>query len=248
VCASTGNTAASAAAYAARAGLPALILQPAGAVAAGKLAQARAAGARLLEVRGSFDQALDAARELASRGTHVLVNSLNPYRLEGQKTAAFELVEELGVAPDVLALPYGGGGNTCAYALGFRETGSMPLLLAAAASDRAGTAASAIRIAAPAHVAGVERALAESGGRVVELSDDEIFAAWRDLAREEGVFAEPASAAGVAAVLREPPPTGSRIVCVITGHGLKDPDAVERLGGEAIAVDPDPDSIAEAAA
>ncbi len=248
VCASTGNTAASAAAYAARAGLPALILQPAGAVALGKLAQARAAGARLLEVRGSFDQALDAARELASRGTHVLVNSLNPYRLEGQKTAAFELVEELGAAPDVLALPYGGGGNTCAYALGFREAGSMPVLVAAAASDRSGTAASAIRIAAPAHVAGVERALAESGGRVIELSDEEILAAWRDLARDEGVFAEPASAAGVAAVLREPPPAGSRVVCVITGHGLKDPEAVARLGGEAVAVDPDPDSIAAAAA
>ncbi len=248
VCASTGNTAASAAAYAARAGLPALILQPAGAVALGKLAQARAAGARLLEVRGSFDQALDAARELASRGTHVLVNSLNPYRLEGQKTAAFEIVEELGSAPDVVALPYGGGGNTCAYALGFRESGSMPVLVAAAAADRGGTAASAIRIAEPAHVAGVERALADSGGRIVELSDAEILAAWRDLAREEGVFAEPASAAGVAAVLRDPPPAGSRVVCVVTGHGLKDPDAVAQLGGEATAVDPDPESIAAAAA
>ncbi len=248
VCASTGNTAASAAAYAARAGLPALILQPAGAVALGKLAQARAAGARLLEVRGSFDQALDAARELASRGTHVLVNSLNPYRLEGQKTAAFEIVEELGSAPDVLALPYGGGGNTCAYALGFREAGSMPVLVAAAASDRGGTAASAIRIAEPAHVAGVERALADSGGRIAELSDQEILAAWRDLARDEGVFAEPASAAGVAAVLRDPPPAGSRVVCVVTGHGLKDPDAVAQLGGEATAVEPDPDSIAAAAA
>jgi threonine synthase len=249
VCASTGNTAASAAAYAARAGLPALILQPAGAVALGKLAQARAAGARLLEVRGSFDQALAAALELAARGTHVLVNSLNPYRLEGQKTAAFELLEELGGTPDVLALPYGGGGNTCAYALGFREAGSgFPRIVAAAAVDRAGTAASAIRIATPAHAEGVAEALAESDGRVVEVTDDEILAAWRDLAREEGLFAEPASAAGIAALLREPPPAGSRVVCVITGHGLKDPDAVARLDGEAIAVDPDPDSIAAAAA
>ena len=122
VCASTGNTAASAAAYAARAGLPAVVLQPAGAVALGKLAQARALGARVLEVRGSFDEALAAARELARRGTHALVNSLNPYRIQGQKTAAFEIVEELGHAPDVLALPYGGGGDTRAYALGFEES------------------------------------------------------------------------------------------------------------------------------
>jgi threonine synthase len=249
VCASTGNTSASAAAYAARAGLAAAILLPAGAVALGKLAQARAAGARLLEVRGSFDQALAAARELAGRGTHVLVNSLNPYRLEGQKTAAFELVEELGGPPDVLALPYGGGGNTCAYALGFREAGEgMPAIVAAAAADRAGTVASAIRIAAPAHAARVEEALAGSGGRVVEVTDDEIVAAWRDLARDEGLFAEPASAAGLAALVREPPPAGARVVCVITGHGLKDPGAVERLGNEPVQVDPDPDAIAAALA
>jgi threonine synthase len=249
VCASTGNTAASAAAYAARAGLPAVILQPAGAVALGKLAQARAAGARVLEVRGSFDQALDAARDLADRGTHVLVNSLNPYRLEGQKTAAFELLEELGGPPDILALPYGGGGNTCAYALGFREAGSgFPRILSAAAADRAATEASAIRIATPAHAEGVAEALAESGGQVVEVTDDEIFAAWRMLAQEEGIFAEPASAAGIAALLREPPHAGARVVCIVTGHGLKDPDAVARLAGEAISVDPDVDSIGAAAA
>jgi threonine synthase len=249
VCASTGNTAASAAAYATRAGLPAVILQPAGAVALGKLAQARAAGARVLEVRGSFDQALDAARDLADRGTHVLVNSLNPYRLEGQKTAAFELLEELGGPPDILALPYGGGGNTCAYALGFREAGSgFPRILSAAAADRAATEASAIRIATPAHAEGVAEALAESGGQVVEVTDDEIFAAWRMLAQEEGIFAEPASAAGIAALLREPPHAGARVVCIVTGHGLKDPDAVARLAGEAISVDPDVDSIGAAAA
>ena len=126
ICASTGNTAASAAAYAARAGLVAVVLQPEGAVASGKLAQARALGARVLEVRGSFDEALSAARALADRGTHVLVNSLNPDRLEGQKTAAFEIGEELGAAPDVLALPYGGGGNLTAYARGFAETGERP--------------------------------------------------------------------------------------------------------------------------
>jgi threonine synthase len=138
VCASTGNTAASAAAYAARAGLPALVLQPVGGVALGKLAQARALGARVLEVRGSFDQALAAARQLTERGTHVLVNSLNPYRLEGQKTAAFEILEELGASPAVLALPYGGGGNTRAYVMGFEEAGAgLPRIVAVESSRRA---------------------------------------------------------------------------------------------------------------
>jgi threonine synthase len=249
VCASTGNTSASAAAYAARAGLPAVVLLPAGAVALGKLAQARAAGARLLEVRGSFDEALGAARELARRGTHALVNSLNPYRLEGQKTAAWEIAEELGSPPDVLALPYGGGGNTAAYALGFREAGEgLPRLVLGAAADRARTVASAIRIATPVHAEEVERALAESGGQAVELADEEILNAWRLLAREEGLFCEPSSAAGVAALLREPPPSGARVVCVVTGHGLKDPETVDRDAEPPVPVDPDPDAIAAAAA
>jgi threonine synthase len=146
ICASTGNTAASAAAYAARAGLTAVVLQPEGAVASGKLAQARALDARVLEVRGSFDQALTAARALADRGTHVLVNSLNPDRIEGQKTAAFEIADELGAVPDVLALPYGGGGNLTAYRKGFDESGALPRLVAGEASERATTVASAIRI------------------------------------------------------------------------------------------------------
>ena len=185
VCASTGNTAASAAAYAARAGLPALVLQPAGAVALGKLAQARAHGARVLEVRGSFDQALDAARRLTERGTHVLVNSLNPYRLQGQKTAAFELVEELGGPPAVLALPYGGGGNTRAYVLGFEEAGAgVPRVLAVESSQRAETAASAIRIAAPAHASEVEQALERANGTIMKVSDDALLEAWRALAQE----------------------------------------------------------------
>ena len=249
VCASTGNTAASAAAYAARAGIPAVILQPAGAVALGKVAQARALGARLLEVRGSFEDALDAARELARRGTHALVNSLNPYRLEGQKTAAFELADELGGPLDLLALPYGGGGNTRAYALGFAELGGdVPRLLAGEAAGRAETVASAIRIVDPAHRVEAEEAIASSGGAVVSLSDDEILAAWRDLAHLEGVFCEPSSAAGVAALAKERPDTGARAVCVITGHGLKDPDAATRLSPAPVAVDPDPDAIAEAAA
>jgi threonine synthase len=248
VCASTGNTAASAAAYAARAGLAALILQPAGAVALGKLAQARAAGARVLAVRGSFDQALAAALELAERGTHVLVNSLNPWRLEGQKTAAFELADELGGPPDVLALPYGGGGNTCAYALGFEELGGgLPRIIAAEAADRDATLASAIRITEPAHRERAEEAVANSGGQVVSLFDEAILAAWQRLAQEEGVFCEPSSAAGVAALEQIGVEAGATVVCVITGHGLKDPEAVERSAPPLVEVDPDPDAIAAAA-
>ena len=244
ICASTGNTAASAAAYAARAGLTALVLQPAGAVAIGKLAQARALGARLLEVRGTFDEALSVARELADRGTHVLVNSLNPYRIEGQKTAAFEIVEQLEGAPDVLALPYGGGGNTCAYAKGFAEAGAQPRLLAVEALERGQTAASAIRIADPAHAAEVAAALERSRGQVVTVSDDEVLDAWRALAQEEGVFCEPASAAGVAGLARAGLEPGTRVVCVITGHGLKDPETAARLTPPPVAVDADPDAIA----
>ena len=249
VCASTGNTAASAAAYAARAGLPAVVLQPAGAVALGKLSQALALGARLLEVRGSFDEALSAARELGRRGTHVLVNSLNPYRLEGQKTAAFEIVEQLGRAPEVLALPYGGGGNTRAYGLGFAEAGGdEPVIVAGEASERASTVASAIRIAEPAHAAEVAQALERTRGRVVSLSDEAILDAWRLLAREEGLFCEPASAAGLAAVAAGGVERGTLVVCVVTGHGLKDPETASRLSSAAVPVSPDPDEIAAAAA
>jgi threonine synthase len=243
ICASTGNTSASAAAYAARAGLRAVVLLPGGAVALGKLAQARAYGATLLEVRGSFDQALDAARELAARGTHVLVNSLNPYRLEGQKTAAFEIVEELGAAPDVLTLPYGGGGNTRAYALGFGELGVAPRIVSVQSATRAETVASAIRIAAPAH-----REQAEAAAEVVTVGDDEILRAWRDLAQLEGLFCEPASAAGLAGLRAQPPEPGSRVVCVVTGHGLKDPGTVDATAPPPLAVEADADAIAEAAA
>jgi threonine synthase len=248
ICASTGNTAASAAAYAARAGLPAVILQPAGAVALGKLAQARAVGARVLEVRGSFDQALAAARELSRRGTHALVNSVNPYRVEGQKTAPFEIVEALGEAPAVLALPYGGGGNTVAYVKGFEElSDGMPLLLCAEAERRASTVASAIRIAEPVHQNEVETAVARHGVRIVTVDDDAILAAWRELAVTEGIFCEPSSAAGVAALRAGSVERGSTCVCVITGHGLKDPATVERSTPPPVPVDPDPDAIASAA-
>jgi threonine synthase len=243
ICASTGNTAASAAAYAARAGLVAVVLQPAGAVASGKLAQARALGARVLEVRGSFDEALSAARALSDRGTHVLVNSLNPDRLDGQKTAAFEINEELGAAPDVLALPYGGGGNLTAYARGFVESEALPRLVAGEAAERATTVASAIRIGTPAHAATVAEAVEASDGVVVSLGDEAILRAWRELARDEGVFCEPSSAAGLAALAHVELEPGSTVVCVVTGHGLKDPESAARLSPEPVAVDPDPDAI-----
>jgi threonine synthase len=247
VCASTGNTAASAAAYAARAGLSALVLQPAGAVAAGKLAQTSAVGARVLEVRGSFDEALAVARELVARGTHVLVNSLNPDRLEGQKTAAFEIVDALGRAPDILALPYGGGGNLSAYARGFAEAGAgMPRLVAGEAASRTETVASAIRLADPVHAASVADAVATSQGEIVALDDDAILHAWRELAQREGLFCEPSSAAGLAALDRVELDPRSCIVCVVTGHGLKDPETATRLSPRPVIVEPDPDAIAEA--
>jgi threonine synthase len=247
ICASTGNTAASAAAYAARAGLTAVILQPAGAVALGKLAQARAVGARVLEVRGSFDQALAAARELGRRGTHALVNSLNPYRIEGQKTASFEIAEELGGLPDVLALPYGGGGNTVAYVKGFEEWGDgIPQVVSGQAAQRASTVASAIRIAEPVHQNEVEVAVARYGVAVTTVGDDAILAAWRELAEVEGVFCEPSSATSIAALEAAKPARGARCVCVITGHGLKDPATVERATCPPLTVDADPDAIAAA--
>ena len=247
ICASTGNTAASAAAYAARAGLPALVLQPDGAVALGKLAQARAHGARLLAVRGSFDDALAAARSLASRGTHALVNSLNPYRIEGQKTAAFEIVDDLGAAPEVLSLPYGGGGNTCAYAKGFVEADAgLPCILAAQSSERSRTVASAIRIATPVHEEQVTKALARTRGRVVSV--------YRRCHPRSLATAGPRGGGLLRARIRGfrrrarriRPRAGTRVVCVITGHGLKDPEIVERLTPSPIVVEPDPDAIAAA--
>jgi threonine synthase len=223
VVASTGNTAASAAAYAARAGLKAVVLLPKGAVARGKLAQALVAGAEVREIEGSFSDVHLFARRLGEEQGLVNVNSINPDRIEGQSSAAREIVEQLGGVPDVLALPYGGGGNTRAFVLGFDEAGAgRPRLLAVQSDRREDTFATAIRIIEPVH-----REQAEALAEIVTVTDDEIFEWWSAIARLEGLFCEPASAAGVAGVAQVRP--GGRVVCVLTGHGLKDPDAVERL-------------------
>jgi len=242
ICASTGNTSAAAAAYAARAGIPAVVLVTEGA-AGGKLVQARALGARVLTVRGSFDCALAAARELADHGAYVLVNSLNPNRIAGQRTAVFEIVEELGGAPDAFLIPYGGGGNTTAYAHALAELGLDVPLYSIESSDRPRTVASAIRIETPAHADSVEA----SGAQVDAVTDAEIVDAWRDLAEAEGLFCEPSSAAGIAFLHRERSLRGRRVVVTITGHGLKDPETAGAHAPPPVVVDPDPDAIARAA-
>lgn len=220
VCASTGNTAASCAAYAARAGLRAVIVVVRGAAAGPKLSQVRAVGGEIVEVEGTFSNALAHAEQLGSLDGHVVVNSTNPHRIEGQKTAALEILEQLGGVPDLLTLPYGGGGNTRAYALGFGER--LPRLHPVQAADRARTVASAIRIVEPVHRADAEAAVTRSGGSIETVDDGEIVAARDLLGREEGLYCEPASAAGIAALDRSAR-AGERVVCVVTGHGLKDP-------------------------
>jgi threonine synthase len=227
VCASTGNTAASCAAYAARAGMRAVVISARGAVARGKVAQARAAGAEIREIEGTFEDAHREARRLADEEGFVNVNSINPDRIEGQSSAAREVVEQLGGTPDVLALPFGGGGNTVAYAVGFGE--QLPRFVLGEAERRADTFASAIRIVEPVHKLEVGGVLKRSGGTLVSLSEQQIEEAWQLVAREEGVFCEPASAAGLAAVVASVTASGQQVVCVLTGHGLKDPDATDRL-------------------
>ena len=246
VVASTGNTASSAAAYAAKAGIPALVLTSQG-TAGAKVAQARMYGARVLEVRGSFGEALAAARELERRGTHALANSVNPHRIAGQTTVAFEIAEQLGGVPDAVTLPYGGGGNTRALFLGFEALGAMPRLLPVQAASRADTVASAIRIADPVHADEVSEAVGRSDGRVLTARDDEILRAWQSLATEEGVFCEPSSAASLAGLERAGLPKGTRVVCLVTGHGLKDPALAAEHAPRPVEVDPDADAIAEAA-
>jgi threonine synthase len=241
VCASTGNTSASAAAYAARAGLDCVVLIPEGYIALGKLAQALVHGARVLQVRGNFDEALAVVRELPKRVPVTVVNSVNPYRLEGQKTAAFEIVDALGRAPDVQCMPVGNAGNITAYwrgyleykaagrapnlpaLLGFQAEGAAPIVLGHPV-EHPETIATAIRIGNPASWYPATAAVAESSGSIGAVSDDEILEAYRLLAREEAVFCEAASAAAVAGMLKSDIPAGSTVVCVLTGHGLKDPD------------------------
>jgi threonine synthase len=242
ICASTGNTSASAAAYAARGGIAAVVLCPAGAVAGPKVAQSRMYGAAMLEVQDDFDHALAAARALADRGTHVLVNSLSPNRREGQKTAVLEIVEELRGIPDAFVIPYGGGGNTSAYAQALEEERIATTLVSVEATDRQHTLASAIRIGEPAH----RERVSASGALVVAATDDEIVGAWRLLAETEGLFCEPSSAAGLVALLRGEV-EGERIVVTITGHGLKDTGTADRFAPAAVPCVADPDAIVAAA-
>ena len=241
VCASTGNTSASAAAYAARAGLACAVLIPEGHIALGKLAQALIHGAKVLQIRGNFDVALDIVRDLGQSGAVTVVNSVNPFRIEGQKTGAFEIVDVLGDAPDVHCIPVGNAGNITAYWKGYLEykaaglSSRLPAMMgfqAAGAApivdghpiDNPETVATAIRIGKPASWYGATAAAAESGGTIAAVTDDEILEAYRFLAATESVFCEPASAASVAGLLKFGVPAGSTVVCVLTGHGLKDPD------------------------
>lgn len=241
VCGSTGNTSASAAAYAARAGLTCAVLIPEGHIALGKLAQALIHGARVLQVTANFDVCLNIVRELGERAPVTVVNSVNPYRIEGQKTGAFEIVDALGDAPDFHCIPVGNAGNITAYWKGYREyqdagkVTKLPRMLGFQAAGAAPiveghpieqpeTVATAIRIGNPASWYGATAAASESGGSISAVTDEEILEAYRFLAASESTFCEPASAASVAGLFKLGVPEGSTVVCVLTGHGLKDPD------------------------
>jgi threonine synthase len=235
ICASTGNTAASAAAYAARAGLRGAVIVPEGKIAQGKLAQALMHGARVIALKGNFDEALRLVRELADRHPIALVNSVNEFRIEGQKTASFELAEALDGQLDALCIPVGNAGNITAYWKGFRELGIAPRMLGFQAAGAAPlvhgrpvahpeTVASAIRIGNPARWEEAMDAVTASQGVIAAVTDEQILDAYRFLAAHEGVFCEPASATGVAGLLAHGAGDAQRIACVLTGHGLKDPD------------------------
>ncbi|MGH7771926.1 MAG: threonine synthase [Candidatus Binatia bacterium] len=265
LCASTGNTAASAAAYAARAGLKAYVLIPQGRISLGKLSQAMIHGARVIEVEGSFDTALRLAKEATSRFPITLVNSLNPYRLEGQKTAAFEVGDHLGEAPNYHFLPVGNAGNITAYwkgykqyleigrlaslpkMMGFQAAGAAPIVLGKVV-EQPETVASAIRIGNPASWQGALTARDESNGVIDTVTDEEIIAAYKLLANTEGLLAEPASAVPVAGVIKKQRERlfrkGDTVVCTLTGHGLKDPDVAIRHSAQAMRISPNLDSLA----
>lgn len=265
ICASTGNTSASAAAYAVKAGMRCAVLVPQGKIAMGKLAQAIVHGATLLQVDGNFDDCLNVARDLADRFPVELVNSVNPARIEGQKTASFEIVDQLGKAPDIHALPVGNAGNITAYwkgyveyaedglsasrprMWGFQAAGSAPIVLGQPV-ERPETIATAIRIGNPASWQQAEQARDESGGVIEAVSDEEILAAYHLLASHEGLFCEPASAASVAGVIKKHAAgqldQGQTIVCTLTGNGLKDPQWALDSAADPVVVPVDADAAA----
>ncbi|MGW9126155.1 threonine synthase [Paenibacillus chitinolyticus] len=259
MCASTGNTSAAAAAYAARGGLNCIVLIPNNNIALGKLAQAIIYGAKVIAIEGNFDRALEIVREITAKQPITLVNSVNPYRIEGQKTAAFEVCDQLGKAPDYLAIPVGNAGNITAYWKGFKEyqaagkSSSLPQMIGFEAEGAMAivkgepilnpeTVATAIRIGNPASWNGAVNAANESGGQINYVTDDEILAAYRKLASQEGIFAEPASAASLAGVIKLKREghfrQGQSVVCVLTGNGLKDPhNAIQSVKAEPLVVE-----------
>jgi threonine synthase len=260
VCASTGNTAASAAAYAGRAGLRGAVIVPEGKIATGKLAQALMHGARVVALRGNFDQALKLVRELVEKHPIALVNSVNDYRIEGQKTGAFEVCDELGEPPDVLSIPVGNAGNITSWWRGFTEwvedearpmlhgyqaAGAAPLVNGAPVENPE-TVASAIRIGNPARWEEAMNAVTASRGAIRAVTDEEILAAYEFLGAREGVFCEPASAASVAGVMKHGVPEGSRVVCVLTGHGLKDPQTALSRSSSVVPCEPSLSAVEKA--
>ncbi|WP_339817180.1 threonine synthase [Paenibacillus sp. FSL R7-0216] len=270
MCASTGNTSAAAAAYAARAGIDCIVLIPNNNIALGKLAQAMIYGAKVIAIEGNFDRALEIVRDITAKHPITLVNSVNPYRIEGQKTAAFEVCDQLGKAPDVLAIPVGNAGNISAYWKGFKEyhergkSTSLPRMVGFEAEGAMAivkgepilepeTIATAIRIGNPASWKTAIAAAEESGGQINYVTDDEILDAYRIIAAKEGIFAEPASAASIAGVYKLKREGyfkgGETVVCVLTGHGLKDPNiAIKSIGGEPLVVQDTEEAVLDAIA
>ena len=265
ICASTGNTSAAAAAYAARANLKCVVLLPDGKIALGKMAQALLYGATTVALRGNFDDALRIVRELGETGKAEVVNSINPFRIEGQKTASFEICDQLGRAPDFHFLPVGNAGNITAYWKGYKEyfsvkkadrlprmfgfqaAGSAPIVDGAPV-EQPNTVATAIRIGNPAGWAGATKALKESNGHINKVTDEEILTAYQAIAQSDGIFVEPASAASLAGIIQCHAagmiPEGSVVTATMTGHGLKDPDiAIKKAGFEPILVDPTREAV-----